>query len=65
MTKYNYAQSTDCVICGKRMGPGTKHAACSKKKQQLSKLSQKDAAKVRDLYPGFFIHGKLATEGAK
>lgn len=55
----SFSQLPLCVICGKRIGPGANHAACSKKKQALAKMAKENPAKVRALYPQFFIHGEL------
>lgn len=60
MSKFNYAQNKNCSICGKRIGPDVDHKACSKKKQALAKMAKENPAKVRALYPQFFIHGKLS-----
>jgi hypothetical protein len=58
MKAYNYAQSQTCVICNKRIGLATDHAACSKKKQQLHRESETDLKKVLAEYPRFFIRAK-------
>lgn len=52
---FNYAQAPLCVICGKHIGMAANHAACSKKKQQLHREALKNPARVKEMYPQFYI----------